>query len=1374
MAEGCVGCTGLRVRTVFGSGCTSLNLISDTPDLLSIIQQDDCTFRFSVTPPEGSFSAIHTIPSSTLVFFGNGTEATPLAAMVRVSADIGNIIQIRPDGLFAVGGGGGSLSTADNGLSLSSPTNVQLGGTLLHNTTITGTGFDLNYSGTGSFNVTGPTGNYHNFTQNTQDTYSYNFVTSNLFGPVATHTAEVEYGVNPGANRQLRSKYDTLLVYSSHGTLSQPFNDEKSYAHHHGVEFLTDPSPVALNFGGGTSVDVAFIVEQANMQIYGDTKQFIGTGWFANHYSRLMFDSPSGGSMQHFVDYVAGGYYMFGFTNTGNTVTNRYGMYIRDMSASPYTVVNKYSIYAEGANDIMYHNGNALFGTLVNTGQKLQVQGNAKISGIAAPSTLTYMVTVNDQGVLGSQVIPSGGGGGTPAGSNTEVQFNNAGVFGASPNFVYDGTAARIVKPSTTPGSFVYIPRLRVSTGNPDEEVSLGLGELGSFVYPRVLFKLNSTTSLNAGMESTLTGTSQMLIGMSNEGNYGGTSGTASGRYAGVYDFVAAVWRMGIVANGDMYLGASGGSFGVRMSQTGKTLLGTMTDSGDMLQVGGSTKFFHNDGELSFHSSGTPTLSLKRVAGSGAPVRFMMHWNNPTLPIYSIEASADTGEIRDFVTFGGFYKTFWSNGAEAMRLTTNKNLLVNTTTDEGQKLQVAGTATNNSLMKVGSLEFQPYAINNAWIGENVYYDGTAFKRRQTGFAGLFYFSLGEGQFRFDTNAPAGTPLSGGLTEGVIPFKMTYNGNVALGGDMTHITNDYTGATMVVTPASLILRGDSGTSANMEITNTRSINDLCRFQIRTSTGTNTGAIVELIPRGNGFTSNLKTRYSAFNTDFLTDGTNYEFINLAARGADFSLSNGKNGTGLARPIFIDATCNDSTVTSNIYFATNGNTIVGGSADNGEKFQVNGIGRIDELRTTFIHSNPLGNTLFIKGRFFPGNPTSGTSIEIQAGSQAPIGPIFGMNFSATAGQISLQAGGQYSRISIQDDINSPAFGGGQIIRGVYYNPTITSIHPNIIHNAFESTSGNWIVGGGGSVALNGGPVILSSTGAGDPIKIVNVGTVTGQGRMQMQPISGSNSISVVELIPKGTPGAGADISLYNTDFIADATNFDKLGIQANNAENIIYSYKGGTGTLKKIVIDATGGGSSTTANIIFQTNGNTLFGTTSDSGQKVQVAGKALVLATASTYSLEVQNADNIGAFISGVNGSGVEAQSQNSYAIGGVIIPSSTSSVDTIAKYTRSSSGTAANGIGLSLDLYNKTTVMNRLSNKIVSKWNDATDATRTSQYEIHGVNSASDTVLLTITGAGIFTLTQGLQNFANDAAAAGGGIPVNGLYRNGSVVQIRVT
>jgi hypothetical protein len=56
-----------------------------------------------------------------------------------------------------------------------------------------------------------------------------------------------------------------------------------------------------------------------------------------------------------------------------------------------------------------------------------------------------------------------------------------------------------------------------------------------------------------------------------------------------------------------------------------------------------------------------------------------------------------------------------------------------------------------------------------------------------------------------------------------------------------------------------------------------------------------------------------------------------------------------------------------------------------------------------------------------------------------------------------------------------------------------------------------------------------------------------------------------------------------------------------------------------------------------------------------------------------------------------------------------------------------------------------------------------------------VNNAADALnLFQVTNAGGILIKQGLSNFANDAAAAAGSIAVNQLYRNGSVVMIRVT
>jgi len=51
-----------------------------------------------------------------------------------------------------------------------------------------------------------------------------------------------------------------------------------------------------------------------------------------------------------------------------------------------------------------------------------------------------------------------------------------------------------------------------------------------------------------------------------------------------------------------------------------------------------------------------------------------------------------------------------------------------------------------------------------------------------------------------------------------------------------------------------------------------------------------------------------------------------------------------------------------------------------------------------------------------------------------------------------------------------------------------------------------------------------------------------------------------------------------------------------------------------------------------------------------------------------------------------------------------------------------------------------------------------------------LNSVTNKIIVNDTGVSI----EGLQNFADDAAAATGGIPINGLYKNGNIIQIRLT
>jgi hypothetical protein len=69
---------------------------------------------------------------------------------------------------------------------------------------------------------------------------------------------------------------------------------------------------------------------------------------------------------------------------------------------------------------------------------------------------------------------------------------------------------------------------------------------------------------------------------------------------------------------------------------------------------------------------------------------------------------------------------------------------------------------------------------------------------------------------------------------------------------------------------------------------------------------------------------------------------------------------------------------------------------------------------------------------------------------------------------------------------------------------------------------------------------------------------------------------------------------------------------------------------------------------------------------------------------------------------------------------------------------------------------------------------AAAATKTVNVGTGAVDGASTTaVTIGATGGTSRILLNGLQNFADDAAAAGGGISIGQLYRNGSVVMIRV-
>lgn len=152
------------------------------------------------------------------------------------------------------------------------------------------------------------------------------------------------------------------------------------------------------------------------------------------------------------------------------------------------------------------------------------------------------------------------------------------------------------------------------------------------------------------------------------------------------------------------------------------------------------------------------------------------------------------------------------NSSKQVNYDNTSNLTFDNTT-----FYIKGVSTSAPKLRAGSFEFQTYAVNNAWIAENIYLDGGDFRRRAAGAGGLFYFQGEESQYRLATSSSANSIAS--LT---IPFKLHVDGRVGIGGNMSSTSGTYTGGTLFANSTAVGI-GTNGTapvaSAKLEITST---------------------------------------------------------------------------------------------------------------------------------------------------------------------------------------------------------------------------------------------------------------------------------------------------------------------------------------------------------------------------------------------------------------------------------------------------------------------------------------------------------------------------------------------------------------------------
>jgi hypothetical protein len=348
---------------------------------------------------------------------------------------------------------------------------------------------------------------------------------------------------------------------------------------------------------------------------------------------------------------------------------------------------------------------------MVGNGTTWQSKGLTDCAG--ATNAVTYSTATNN---FGCNTIA--GGGGTPAGSNTQVQFNSSGSFGADSNFTYSNSGTRTITlgsasvngalkaADVTSGTAPTISILgstqtsgqggdviinagntnnSTSTVGPDVKITGGTGGASGGAGGRVVITggVSNTNGTGGGVEltggigkhATVDGDGGPITLLGGSGIRGGTGGlvTISGGRAGASSGATGA---NLVLNGGRG-GSASGNGGVIILQTAAA--DTLTERLRIL----------NNGAWSVGSTGTATGTAGQVltsAGSGsAPT-----WSN----------SAITSIANKITTTGN------SAGSQTTVWTTS--LAANTLTADGQTVHfsVAGTvAATSSTDKRFTIEF---------------------------------------------------------------------------------------------------------------------------------------------------------------------------------------------------------------------------------------------------------------------------------------------------------------------------------------------------------------------------------------------------------------------------------------------------------------------------------------------------------------------------------------------------------------------------------------------------------------------------------------------------------------------------------------------
>jgi hypothetical protein len=331
-----------------------------------------------------------------------------------------------------------------------------------------------------------------------------------------------------------------------------------------------------------------------------------------------------------------------------------------------------------------------------------------------------------------------------------------------------------------------------------------------------------------------------------------------------------------------------------------------------------------------------------------------------------------------------------------------------------------------------------------------------------------------------------------------------------------------------------------------------------------------------------------------------------------------------------------------------------------------------------------------------------------------------------------------------------------------GVLNVPNYADTNTNIYNTDGTLAANRTITGNNKTLALSGGRWEESKGADVASANNLTLGSdgntfnITGTTQINALTVANWQAGSRIHLIFASTPtikhntagGAGTAVILLSgaVDYVAAANDVLSLiydGTSWHEVGRKIAATGGGTPGIDSVL--AVGQALTTSRTIAAGVNRLDMTGSNSSGVLKATsssgaAASGALIGIGNSCGGVQGASTTSTGGSFSSNSGYGFQGSSTSGK--GGIVIvnPSSTNTVVTAFEVQRTTSGTAANGIGGSIDYLTEVDNGNlAISNRIASVWSNATNATRTSQLVFKGVNAATSVDVMTLGGEGYMQL-----------------------------------